>query len=196
MTSSTAQPSNKQESSNVIRCSQWCWFCFQKERTAECPICAARMREYEHVFDHVKKQHANHKNSAHHLNELKVSLESFLPDSDRAWRCEETLPFEIAPLRLPRMVLLSSKGIFPPSLFRVIRLMVSPGSSRYSRVTQLPTDLIYSGPCDCRNDCAASRKEVVLQWFDMAGRPAYVPWFRREKGSCSPFSTGGHVLQT
>ena len=42
------------------------------EKTLPCPVCKQLMREWENVFDHVKKQHSNHPEHEFHLTDLKV----------------------------------------------------------------------------------------------------------------------------
>ena len=42
------------------------------EKTLSCPLCNQLMREYENVFDHVKKQHGDHAEYESHLSDLKV----------------------------------------------------------------------------------------------------------------------------
>ena len=41
-------------------------------KTLPCPVCKQLMREWENVFDHVKKQHSNHPEHEAHLTDLKV----------------------------------------------------------------------------------------------------------------------------
>ena len=42
------------------------------EKTLACPVCKKLMKEYENVFDHVKKQHENHKDFETLMADLKV----------------------------------------------------------------------------------------------------------------------------
>ena len=49
------------------------------EKTLGCPVCGKLMKEYENVFDHVKKQHEDHADFGTIMADLKVRFLLFLP---------------------------------------------------------------------------------------------------------------------